>query len=259
MEAFAPDALHLEHLQPHLGAALATALPAAQALNSLSASPLPFVSAEEQPKGQAYESFIYSQQRIPTRENLHDFFGGLIWCHLPRLKTAMNRLQAAEIARDGAQGKRSALRNAITLLDESGLLLHAPDAVWQALRARQWQRALLDLRPLWAQCQYFILGHGLLEQLSLQPHLALTAHTLRVDLAAHAGNWDAAACAALDASVLPHLAAGHKPYTPLPVFGLPGWHADNSSADFYANRQIFRPLPAQAVAGASTATATPTT
>ena len=136
-------------------------------------------------------------------------------------------------------------RNAVTVLDESGLLLHAPDAVWQALQARQWQHALLDLRPLWAQCQLFIVGHGLLEQLSLQPHLGLTAHTLRVDLTAHAGDWDAAACAALQTRVLPSLAAGRKPYAPLPVFGIPGWHAGNAQASFYAQTQIFRPLPTQ--------------
>jgi hypothetical protein len=248
LETFDAAALHLQHLQPRLQQvqeALRAGLPAYAALNQLQASPLPFVPQSELPKGQAYETFIFEQQRIPTRENLHDFFGGLMWCQLPQLKIAMNRLQAGEIARDGAQAKRSALRNAITVLDESGLLLDAPDAVWQALQTRQWQRALLDLRPLWAQCQLFIVGHGLLEQLSLQAHLGLTAHTLRVDLSAHKGDWDAAACAALDACVLPSLAAGRKPYAPLPVFGIPGWHTDNQQASFYANTQIFRPLPIQ--------------
>ncbi|MFI0546219.1 MAG: DUF3025 domain-containing protein [Brachymonas sp.] len=248
METFDAAALHLQHLQPRLQQvqeALTAALPAHAALNQLQASPLPFVPQSELPKGQAYESFIFEQQCVPTRENLHDVFGGLMWCALPQLKRAMNRLQAGEIARDGAQTKRSALRNAVTVLDESGLLLDAPDSIWLALQTRQWQRALLDLRPLWAQCQLFIVGHGLLEQLSLQPHLGLTAHTLRVDLSAHQGNWDAAACAALDASVLPSLAAGYKPYAPLPVFGIPGWHVDNQQASFYANTQIFRPLPIQ--------------
>jgi len=129
--------------------------------------------------------------------------------------------------------------------------MDAPDAIWQALQTRQWQRALLDLRDDWRQVRFFLVGHGLLEQLSLQPHLGLTAHTLRVDLAAHAGDWDQAACAALANTVLPQVAAGHKPFTkpftPLPVFGIPGWHAANARADFYGNSQIYRPLPAALV------------
>ena len=252
MEAFDTGALHLQHLQPHLQQvekALATGLPAYAALNHLQASlkthSFTFVPQSELPKGQAYESFIFEQQRIPTRENLHDLLGGLIWCHLPQLKTQLNRLQAGEIARDGAQSKRSALRNAVTVLDESGLLLDAPDAIWQALQTRQWQRALLDLRNDWAQVRLLLVGHGLLEQLSLRPHLGLTAHTLRVDLAAHKGNWDAAACAALAQHVLPQVAAGQKPYAPLPVFGIPGWHEANANANFYAQNHIFRPLPQQ--------------
>ena len=252
MEAFDTGALHLQHLQPHLQQvekALATGLPAYAALNHLQASlkthSFTFVPQSELPKGQAYESFIFEQQRVPTRENLHDLFGGLIWCHWPQLKTQLNRLQAGEIARDGAGAKRSALRNAVTVLDESGLLLDAPDAIWQALQTRQWQRALLDLRDDWAQVRLLLIGHGLLEQLSLKPHLGLTAHTLRVDLAAHQGNWDAAACAALAQHVLPQVAAGQKPYAPLPVFGIPGWHEANANANFYAQNHIFRPLPQQ--------------
>jgi hypothetical protein len=241
---------HLQHLQPHVQQVqtmLAAGLPAYAALNQLQTSlktpAFSFVPQSELPKGQAYESFIFDEKRIPTRENLHDVFGGLIWCHLPQLKTQLNRLQAGEIARDGAQTKRSALRNTVTVLDESGLLLDAPEHIWQALQTRQWQRALFDLREDWAQVRVFLLGHGLLEQLSLQAHLGLTAHTLRVDLAAHENDWDKAACAALTQQVLPQVAAGHKPYIPLPVFGIPGWHAANKQADFYAQTQIFRPLP----------------
>lgn len=257
MEAFDAGALHLQHLQtlltqPQMVQALASGLSAEAALNHLNASPLPFVPADALPKGQAYESFIFEQQSVPTRDNLHDFFGGLMWCQLPQLKTAMNRLQAGEIARDGASAKRSALRNAVTLLDESGLLLDAPDAIWQALQMRQWQRALLDLRPQWKQVRYFLLGHGLLEQLSLQSHWALTAHTLRVDVAAAQGNWDAAACSALQSQVLPRLNMGQKPYIPLPVFGIPGWHAGNTQAAFYDQQRIFRPLPHAGSAAAST-------
>ena len=237
------QAAYLQHLQPQLQQALGCDAPTAhQRLNQIGAQTR-FVPDACLPAGMAYEVFIYTEQRIPTRDNLHDFFGGLMWLHLPRTKARMNQVQFQEIERDGPQAKRSALRNAVTLLDESGLLLHAPEPIWQALCARQWQRALYDLRPLWQQCQIFIIGHGLLEQLCQHPHLGLTAPVLRVDLEGAAGDWDRAAAQALEQQVLPAVQRGDKPFTPLPIFGIPHWHADNAQADFYAYTQVFRPLP----------------
>ena len=243
MQTINQHAPYLQHLQPHLGLALACGEATAQlALNHL-ATQAHFVTAECLPAGVAYEVFIYEQQRVPTRDNLHDFFGGLMWLKLPQTKAQMNQVQYQEISRDGQQAKRSALRNAITLLDESGLLLHAPDAIWEALKIRQWQCALYDLRALWQDCKIFVIGHGLLEQLCQHAHLGLTAHVLRVDLNAAAGDWDRAASLALTGHVLPAVQHGLKPFIHLPVFGIPTWHADNASADFYANTQVFRPAP----------------
>ena len=39
--------------------------------------PLRFVRQDELPRGEAYESFIARTGRVPTRDNLHDFFNGL--------------------------------------------------------------------------------------------------------------------------------------------------------------------------------------
>ena len=243
MQTIDQHAPYLQHLQPQLGLALACGEATAQlALNHIGAQEH-FVSAECLPTGIAYEMFIYEQQRVPTRDNLHDFFGGLMWLQMPQTKAQMNQVQYQEISRDGQQVKRSALRNAITLLDESGLLLHAPDEIWEALKARQWHHALYDLRERWQECQIFIIGHGLLEQLCQHAHLGLTAHVLRVDLNAVAGDWDRAASLALNSHVLTSVQAGHKPYVHLPVFGIPNWHADNARAEFYANAQVFRPAP----------------
>jgi hypothetical protein len=71
----------------------------------------------------AYEAFIHAQRCVPTRDNLHDFFNGLVWLHWPQLKLQMNRLQAAEIASAGVGARRGPLRDALTVLDENG-------AVW---------------------------------------------------------------------------------------------------------------------------------
>lgn len=99
----------------------------------------------------AYEQYIFEQGGVPTRDGLHDFFNGLIWQHFPLAKQRLNQLQAAQIAADGVQAVRGPVRDAITVFDENAALLHAPDALWDALVARDWQRLFIELRPLWAQ------------------------------------------------------------------------------------------------------------
>jgi hypothetical protein len=53
---------------------------------------------------------------------------------------------------------------------------------------------------------------------------------------------DAALCEVL-CSRIERLAASQdasKPFAPLPVLGVPGWHAGNVDAEFYANSAVFR-------------------
>jgi hypothetical protein len=63
-------------------------------------------------------------------------------CAFPQAKSALNRLQAAEIARDGIAARRGPLRDAITVFDENGALLAAPPPLWDALVAREWAAAV---------------------------------------------------------------------------------------------------------------------
>ena len=201
------------------------------------AAALQFVAQDELPAGTAYEAFIYERQRCPTRENLHDFFNGLAWLALPRSKARLNELQAAQIRELGVGGQRGPVRDAITLLDENGALLDAPEPLWEALVAREWRRLFVDLRPLWAQARLLVVGHALLEKLA-SPRKDLTAHVwcepapLEVGLAA-ADDWLAARCTPQ------RLAA--KPFTPLPVLGVPGWWAANQNFSFYDDSTVFRP------------------
>jgi hypothetical protein len=194
-----------------------------------------FVAASGQPAGEAYESFIHRTGTIPTRDNLHDFFNGLVWLHFPRSKREFNRLQAAEIARDGIGARRGPVRDAITVFDENGALLHAPQPLWEALLAREWRRVFADLRPLWREAQLTIFGHALLEQLA-SPRKGLTAHVWCADAprrAAELDDWLA------DRITREALAA--KPFTPLPVLGVPGWWAGNEADSFYDDPLVFRP------------------
>lgn len=209
-----------------------------EALAAAGSCPVRFVPQQALPAGTAYESFVYAQRQVPTREGLHDFFNGLVWLAFPRTKLALNRLQAQAIARDGIGARRGPVRDAITVFDENGALLCAPAPLWDALLERDWRRLFVQLRPLWQQARLLVFGHALLEQLAA-PRKPLTAHVWRgnaaLDSIANLDTWLAARCTAE--------ALAAKPFTPLPVLGVPGWWAGNENFSFYDDSLVFRPRP----------------
>ena len=209
------------------------------ALNEHICAPVRFVPPEALPPGQAYERFIFDTGAVPTRAGWHDFFNALVWQGFPQTKRHLNRLQAAEIARDGVGARRGPVRDAITVFDENGALLHAPDALWQALAQRRWAELFGPLRPLWRQASFMLFGHAALEKL-LTPYKSITVHVLRVaqpfDASGDLGALDAALAGQLTADKL-----ATKPFVPLPVLGVPGWWPANDKAAFYADADVFRP------------------
>lgn len=204
-------------------------------------APVRFVAQDALPEGAAYEGFIHAHGLCPTRDNLHDFFNGLCWLRFPQTKRRLNQLQARQIATDGVRPVRGPVRDALTVLDENGAFLLAPQALWQALRARQWQTLFVEMRPLWAQARFVVFGHALLEKL-VQPRKDLTAHVYVMQSAINSvaygdvGAFDASWAADLTAD---HLAS--KPFTPLPVLGIPGWWPQNEDFSFYDDPLVFRP------------------
>ncbi|MBP6599222.1 MAG: DUF3025 domain-containing protein [Giesbergeria sp.] len=207
----------------------------AEALSAQPQTPVRFVPQANLPAGTAYESFIFDTGCVPTRDNLHDFFNGLIWQHYPQTKRRLNQLQAQAIAAQGVGPVRGPLRDALTLLDESGALLQAPEPLWQALLARDWQRLFVALRPLWAQARLHVFGHAVLEKL-VYPRKAVTAHIYRALPAMESGvEVDAWLAGTLSPE---HLAT--KPFTPLPLLGVPGWWPENENVCFYDDAHVFR-------------------
>ena len=86
----------------------------AQALSAQPGTPMRFVPQADLPAGTAYESFIFDTASVPTRDNLHDFFNGLIWQHYPQTKRRLNQLQAQAIVAQGGVGPvRGPLRDAL--------------------------------------------------------------------------------------------------------------------------------------------------
>ena len=85
-------------------------------------SPICFVRASRLAAAQ-YEKHIFQTGEVSTRENnWHDLFNALVWCRMPRLKAAMNARHYRELEREsgGPRGKR---RDALTLFDESGVIV----------------------------------------------------------------------------------------------------------------------------------------
>jgi hypothetical protein len=157
----------------------------------------------------------------------------------PATKRLLNRLQAAEIRKAGVGQVRGPVRDAITLFDENAVLLQAPDVLWDALAAREWAHLFGELRPLWAQARLVLFGHALLEKL-VKPYKSITAHVLREPVPLALGDdlaaWDGWLAARLSAADL-----ATKPFTPLPVLGVPGWCPANEDPAYYADTGVFRP------------------
>lgn len=209
------------------------------ALGRARACPVRFVPAPAVPmSAAAYERCIASTRAVPTRDNLHDLFNGLVWLRFPAFKDSLHGAQSAALraaeglaTEQGRAGRRGPLRDALTLLDESGALLQGPAELVLALRERDWQQLFVTARAAWQEACLVIVGHALLEKLYTAPRPAQTAQVWLADDAAR----DLA----------------RKPFVPLPILGVPGWWNPNEDPSFYSDTSVFRPRPT-AVDAAST-------
>lgn len=221
----------------------------ALALTNHQGQPIRFVPQSALPEGAAYEEFIGATGCVPTRDNLHDFFNGLVWQTFPLIKRELNALQAAQIAHAGVGKSRGPARDAATIFDENAVLLVVRDsgegrALVDALLAHQWSTALLERRTMFGrEAQLWLFGHALMEKL-VAPRKAITGHA-RVVLATD--DYFARAPEAQQRWIDEHVAADLAAtglttagFTPLPVLGVPGWWPGQDGA-FYADATVFRP------------------
>lgn len=191
-----------------------------------------------------YESHIAATGQVPTRaRNWHDLFNALAWLAWPRLKTALNARHQAAIA--AGEAKRGPIRDSATLLDECGLLMpYAEQALAEAVDGMRWGELWQDRRADWGRLiDAYPLGHALPEML-LAPFIGLTgkAWLLPVDASFFTLPFPTR-LARLDALAAERLSTLDRPsrLAPLPVLGIPGWHAGAQDAGFYANADYFRP------------------
>nr|WP_298728886.1 DUF3025 domain-containing protein [uncultured Steroidobacter sp.] len=189
-----------------------------------------FVEQAALPEGEPYESFIARTHCVPTRDNLHDLFNGLMWLSFPKTKRRLNVIHAEEItARGGAAGARGPLRDALTLFDENAAILHAPAVLVEALRSRNWKALFVEHRSEWRSARLALFGHALLEKL-MQPRKAITAHVWLVEDVSDDG---------IASSLVPARLAA-KDFLPLPVLGVPDWWPANENPAFYDDAGVFR-------------------
>lgn len=225
------------------------AFPGTTALNALlppgvrsnNGPPIRFVPSGDLPAGD-YEQQIFETGRVSTREdNWHDLFNALAWCRFPRLKAAMNAMHY-ESRGSEEMGRRGKVRDALTLLDESGVIVAGsnPDAL-QSLVERDWPSAFITHRSAWREeVRVLVCGHAILEKL-LDPYKSMTAHALVLYIPEHptVEKLDDLLSTGL---VRDGMLRGSADLSPLPLMGIPGWWAGGSQdQSFYHDQAVFRP------------------
>lgn len=214
-------------------------LPTLNALAESLACPVRF--CETQAQGALdYERHIVHEGQVPTRiHTWHDRFNAGMWLLWPHTKRSISsaHLQASQVKPEPSSRNRR--RDALTLLDEAGVVIVAPKSIQQLHQAHAWEDLFWRSRSAWFKTVHpFFIGHGLAEQ-CLTPYIGLTGKALYLD-PPKAG----------DPSVDLRLAALLQDPTrlttprqlcPFPLLGTPGWHPENEALEFYRNQNYFRP------------------
>lgn len=195
-----------------------------------------------------YERSVFERGELGVREsNWHDYFNVLVWIRFPRAKAALNGAHCLD-CEPALPGRRSRRRDKLTLFDESGVIVLSTDPeLLQLLREFRWHELFWQRREAVLSAMRFLpFGHGLCEK-ALTPYIGMTGQALL--LAVDAGDPDGLAVGGeeeTDARLASLFARDSLPddlLTPLPLLGIPGWHADNDRETFYANTQYFRAMP----------------
>jgi hypothetical protein len=191
-----------------------------------------------------YERRVHDDATIAVRPgSWHDAFNVATWLAFPRTKAALNARHRTEGAAP-TQNRRSRIRDAATLLDESGLVVACDQwALVELVRAHAWREAFVaradDMRLHW---RAFAFGHGLLERLRA-PHRALTAKMLALPFAGAAlpEPDDTAAIDAAAAQAVRSPAFRPEALSPLPVAALLGWDPSRRGDLRFDDASVFRP------------------
>lgn len=227
--------------------------------------PVQFVCQNSLPDDQRYyEQIIFEEGCVPTRKHSwHDFFNGLVWLSFPKTKAYLNQLHIEQINTHGLH-PRTKVRNHLTHFDECGVVLFIDAPLYSSVKAlfekQDWLGLFCGLSHEWhTSIRPFIFGHANLEML-LAPFIGLTAKVLLISLdqsasrhlngsSSHNKNETSLKVRqyhAFDEILCQHLESEQifftpKPFFPLPLLGVPGWHYGEQNQDFYTNTNYFMP------------------
>ena len=209
--------------------------------------------------GQHYEQRI-ARGALATREgDAHDFFNALVWLRHPQLKWALNQRQCADIATMGTK-IRSRGQYAMTHFDEAGAIVWLADELALACwNTHDWEGLFRRHGDAWGtRIAVTVFGHALLEHTAQRDLLPMgRCIVARVEaeeisarsdavgvIAAWAGRESQIAAAIRDGDLL----SDPQQLRPLPLAGLPGWHPDGDTIDFF-DLPCFRPARPDRVYG----------
>ena len=206
-----------------------------------------------------YEVRTSVRGEIPVRsESWHDTFNALAWLSFPRTKAAINHRHFSELERDRTQrgiredeafspgGKRSASRDALTLFDESGILVASTDdQLLELIRRHRWKELFWGRRAdVEQRMRFFVLGHAVHEK-SMRAYKGITARALLLPVTeAFPDLSPARQLEYVDDAAARHVAqpasfASPQDLSPLPIMGIPGWD-DNEADSYYDDVSVFR-------------------
>lgn len=195
-----------------------------------------FVPPRGDLSGTDYEITIDATGEVSTRDNPHDLFNALQWLAFPRMKAAINAGHLRH--RVPFRAARSAPRDVLTMIDESGVLVACDDASLLALlREFRWKELFVERRDdVITSMRFALVGHGMMEK-ALAPFIGLTGKAILLHVSRH-DSLDTAAAAWIEdyANLL-----SSRNLAPLPLLGIPGWDARNIDSTFYDNANYFRP------------------
>ncbi len=198
---------------------------------------------------QQYEPRTYLCGELQTRaQNWHDLFNALVWMTFPQSKAQLNALHyhALKIAEKQPRSARGRLRDAITLLDESGILVTSShEDLTCLLKNFEWKTLFWENRSdLLQHMKFFLFGHSLYEK-ALSPYVGMTGKGLVFHIEPSFYQQDLhRQIVSLDnklANLLSTKSITSTDLTPIPLLGYPDWSPDNSNATYYDNSDYFRP------------------
>jgi hypothetical protein len=214
--------------------------------------PLRFVPQGPRPTAfeEGYEPRVYLRGELQTRgENWHDLFNALVWLAFPKAKAAINARHYHLQRERSALGRgRGALQDALTLFDESGVIVVCSNPeLCGLLKDFRWKTLFWERRKEVISTMRFVLfGHSLYEK-ALKPYPGMTGKGLLLpvdeDFLLQPAAGQTAQLDAMLAQTIatPGLLARGRDFSPIPLLGVPGWTPLNEEQSYYEDSRYFRP------------------